>query len=214
MKFIYLFCLLGIMSIISGCATTANSSFAYYEIGLKGVERPLQAKEKYGEQKITAVQDAGISKDQFEDDVIKILWSPTASQITFNLTNKTPRTIKIIWDDAAYIDINGVGHRVMHEGVIYSDRNNPQPPSIVVRNGTLDDLVFPTDNVFYFPGGGWHESPLFPRIVINELELKYRNELYKGKTFQILLPLQIEDNVNEYIFTFEIKDVRLESGKL
>ncbi|GAI08971.1 unnamed protein product, partial [marine sediment metagenome] len=34
-------------------------------------------------------------------------------------------------------------------------------------------------------------------------ELKAKAEKYIGKTIQVLLPLQIEDVVNEYIFIFK-----------
>ena len=108
---------------------------AYYDIGLTEVERPALAKERYGEQKITKAREEGVEKYYFEDELVKILWLPSSSNVSFNLTNKTDHSIKIIWDEAVYVDTIGVSHRVMHSGVKYMDRSNSQPPSVVVRKG-------------------------------------------------------------------------------
>ena len=100
--------------------------------------------------------------------------------------------------------------RVMHSGVKYIDRNNPQPPTTVVRGATISDLVFPTDNVYWVSGryGGWREKPLFPSLSpVSPEELLAQAKQYVGKTVQVLLPLQIEDVINEYIFAFKINDV-------
>lgn len=195
-----------------GCTTYR----AYYDIGLKEVERPAQAKERYGAQKITQVEEGGMEKYYFEDDMVKIVWIPTASQVSFVLTNKTDHSIKIVWDEAAFVDENGVTHRVMHSGVKYIDRNNPQPPSIVVRKGSVSDLIIPTDNIYYWSGydSGWRKTPLFPTYsVVGDstaaTQLRSKSKKYIGKTIQVLLPLQIEDVVNEYIFTFEVKNVEV-----
>ena len=194
--------------LIAGCVP---AHWAHYDIGLYTVERPAQARERYGESKIMKVQEEGVEKYYFEDEMVKIIWIPTPFQISFILTNKTSHSIKILWDEAAYVDENGVSHRVMHSGVKYIDRNNPQPPTVVVRKGTVSDLVFPTDYVYYASGkyGGWRETPLFPNSGYDIEELKEKAEKYVGKTLQVLLPLQIEGVVNEYIFSFKINSVKV-----
>jgi hypothetical protein len=202
--------LAGLIIFIAGCATFQTFQ-ALYDIGLYEVERPTQAKERYGESKITKVQEEGVEKYYFEDDMVKIVWIPTPYQISFVLTNKTDHSIKIVWDEAAYVDENGVSHRVMHEGVKYIDRNNPQPPTVVVRKGTIVDSIFPTDYVYYVSGeyGGWREKPLFPTFGYTAEGIRDKAEQYVGKTIQVLLPLQIEGVVNEYIFSFKINKVEV-----
>jgi len=196
-----------VMAFLAGCAAFRAS----YDIRLTEVERPAQAKQRYGEQKITQIEEEGVNKYYFEDEMVKIVWIPTSSHVSFILTNKTNHSIKIVWDEAAFVDENGVSHRVMHSGVKYIDRNNPQPPSVVVRNGTITDLVIPTDNIHYVSGqyGYWKKVPLFPVSSVNAEKLRSRSQIYIGKTIQVLLPLQIEDVVNEYIFTFEINCVTI-----
>ena len=187
-----------------------------YTIELAQVERPVAAKERYGKQKITRVEEEGTAKYSFEDEMVRIVWLPTDFEISFALTNKTDHSIKIIWDEAAYVGIDGISERVIHAGVKYTDRNNSQPPTVVIRKGTVTDLIIPSDNIYYVSGryGGWEELPLLPDVKApNVEELKSKAEKYIGKTIQVLLPLQIEDIVNEYIFIFEVQNVEAKLNK-
>ncbi|MEX0719954.1 MAG: hypothetical protein WD059_04745 [Balneolaceae bacterium] len=99
------------------------------------------------------------AKYVYQDSSLSIVWIPHVSKFYFELENKTNHSMKVVWDEAAFVDPNGRSMRVMHSGVKYSDRENSQPSSIVVRGGSLSDLVFPTDYVSYASGqyGGWRE---------------------------------------------------------
>jgi hypothetical protein len=140
----------------------------------------------------------------YEDSVIKIDWDYAESQIGFNLTNKSDQTLKVIWDDAAYISITNESGRIFHKGIKYIDRENPQPPTSVYKNTTLSDLVAPTSNVHYVTGqyGGWRSDPIIP---INHFAFSSKieyNELLIGKTIRVVLPLKMEERTLEYSFNF------------
>ena len=126
---------------------------------------------------------------QFEDALIKSQFYVGNTSISIILQNKTSYTMKINWDNAAFIDENGISKRVIHEGVKLSDKNSPQAPSIIVRNGKISDSITPSDNIYYTSGeyGGWNYS-----------------NLTKGKNVNIslLLPIEIEGVANDYIFNF------------
>jgi len=150
--------------------------------------------------------------------MVRVLWFPTARNVAFVLNNKTDYSIRVVWNDAAFVDTGGVSHRVMHEGVKYADRNNPQPPSVIVRRGTVRDFVLPTTNVYWREGfysryssipGSWEHTPLLPISGSDRYKLKSEADGLVGKTYQVLLPLQIEDVVNDYIFIFRIDRVEL-----
>ena len=196
---------------LMGCATVPTYT-ASYDIALREVERPSQAKVRYGEPKITPIQEDGLQKYYFEDDLIKILFFTSTIQIEFVLTNKTDHSIKIVWDEASFVDEKGVGHRVVHGGTKLIDRNGPQPPTVVVRKGTIADLVYPSDYVDW-TGSSWHHRPILPNYgeTIPGILEKEANAVI-GKTIQVLLPLQIEDVVNEYIFSFAIDKVLIKEG--
>jgi hypothetical protein len=139
--------------------------------------------------------------------MIKIVWLPLSTQFVFRMHNKTDHSIRIIWDEAVYVNVNGSSGRVTHAGVKYTDRNNPQPPTVVVKNANIDDIIIPADNIYYVPGqyGGWRTRPMFPNRANTQEESNALREQYIGKEVRVLLPLEIQGTINEYIFTFKIE---------
>lgn len=188
--------------------TSCMTYQGFYNVELQNVERPENAKERYSESKIVNFEEEGKTKYSYEDDMIKIVWLPLSTQFGFTLQNKTDHSIKIIWDEAVYVDPNGSSGRVMHAGVKYIDRNNPQPPTVIVKNANIDDMIVPTDNIYYVSGqyGGWRTKPMLPNRANTQEELNALTQQYIGKEVRVLLPLEIQGTVNEYIFTFKVED--------
>jgi hypothetical protein len=86
-----------------------------------------------------------------------------------SVRNKSEHSIKLVWDEASYIDYDGDLTKVMHEGVKYIDRNSAQSPSVIPAKQRLADVVYPNDRVSYREGyygryysrpGGWQHAPL------------------------------------------------------
>lgn len=190
--------------LMTGCMTYTG----IYKVGLQEVESPKNIKEQFGETKVVNFQDQGVTKYSYEDGLIKIVWLPLSTQFSFNLTNKSDHSIKIIWDEVAYVNENGSSQKVFHSGVKYIDRNNSQPPTTIVKGANIDDLIMPTDNVYFVSGqyGGWQELPLFKNRASTPEELNTLKSSYVGKVVKILLPIKIEETTNEYLFTFKIED--------
>ena len=139
----------------------------------------------------------------WEDANIKISFTVTQSQIQFDLRNKTEEPIKIDWNQVSYVDVLGDSHRVMHKGVKLADRENSQPPSTIPPTANISDMVYPTDYVHYSSGkyGGWSEEDMFPDAP--------KAKLYKGKSFSVFMPLEINGKTKNYFFRFIIDDVIL-----
>jgi hypothetical protein len=196
------------IAFIATMFTSCMTYQGFYNVGLQEVERPENAKERYGESKIVNFEEEGKTKYSYEDDMIKIVWLPLSTQFGFTLKNKTDHSIKIIWDEAVYVDQNGSSGRVMHSGVKYIDRSNPQPPTVIVKNANIDDMIVPTDNIYYVSGqyGGWRTKPMFPNRASTQEELNTLTQKYIGKEVKVLLPLKIQETINEYIFTFKVED--------
>lgn len=198
-----------LLTVLTGCAHPVVT----YQFGLTEVERPADAVERYGDSQISLVTEEGVNKQEFEDEFVRIVWAPASDRIAFRLHNKTDHSIRVIWDDAIYVGPEGESHRVMHSGVKYSERNNPQPPSIVARRGMLTDVIIPTSNVKYMSSIGWYLTPLMPlsKAPIHGADAMRRDaERHVGRSFQVILPLAIQDVINEYIFSFEIEGVSVE----
>jgi hypothetical protein len=197
--------------IIVGLTTMMTSCMSYsgvYKVGLQEVESPKNSREQFGETKVVNFQDKGVTKYSYEDNLIKIVWLPLKTQFSFSLNNKSEHSMKIIWDEAVYVNENGSSQKVFHSGVKYTERNNMQPPTTIIKGAKIDDLVIPTENVYYISGqyGGWRESPLFKSSAMTAKELDDLKSLYVGKVVKISLPIKIEETTNEYLFTFKIED--------
>ncbi len=201
-----------------GCAASVMH-YLQYDIVLEEVERPPEAKERYREQKISIAEEKGY-KYMFEDEMIKILWMPSSTELRFLLENKINHSIKIIWNEAAYVCEKGKSHRVMHNGVEYIDRNNPQRSSVVVGKGVITDFICPADYANYtydswvespLQAGGWIVKPLLPNSQEGGDPQKFLNSgtNYINKTMQVLLPIRLEEATYNYVFTFKVKDVNL-----
>lgn len=178
-----------------------------YNTSLVSVESPADAKIKYGETKIVnTIGEDGISKYTYEDDYINIVWYIGRTQLNFFLTNKSGYSIKLPWDDMAYVDEDGKTMRVIHSGIRLVDRNAAQATTVIPKNATLNDILIPSENIYYISGefGGWRESPLFPKYSSQE---EANNSPVLGKTVRIIFPIIIQDVQNEYIFEFSVDSV-------
>jgi hypothetical protein len=194
--------------------TIANAS---YDISLISVERYIGTEKLYGEQRIEEVLEEGISRFYFEDEMVKIKWFPRPDDIVFVLNNKVDGPVKIVWNEAKFIDEKGVSHRLIHSGIGYEERNYSQPPTIIVGKGAIEDFVHPADYFQREEGGGrrsskqqgyWRRVPFMPtQIKGTAEELRAKTEPFVGKTFQVILALQINDVPNNYVCTFKINKV-------
>lgn len=173
-----------------------NISIAKIEVQFKEGEYPA----KYNFILIKPKENRELS---FDDNTIRILFSISKKQISFVLQNKTDQPIKIDWNQVSYVDVLGESHRVMHSGSRYIERDKPQAPTIIPPTARIQDIVFPTDYVYYTSGkyGGWTEIPLFPEAP--------KAKLFKGKTISVFMPLDIGGVAKNYLFTFKIEGVEM-----
>ncbi len=192
------------------------TAYVRYDIGLDEVDRPASAQERYGESVIDKREKDGVERYYFEDNLVQILWLVTTYKADFLLTNRTDHSIKIIWDEAAFIDLSGASHRVLHSGVRYLDKGSPQARSVVAKGASLSDVVIPADYVEW-GYSRWVNKPLVspatrsvqatadPERTRTGLAREARQRI--GQQMRILLPIEIEGIVNEYTFTFSVRRV-------
>jgi hypothetical protein len=167
---------------------------------LSNVEKPANPEIRYGETTVIPSEDA-VSKFSYKDNVIDILIFGVRDGFDFVLQNISGSTIKIIWDEAVFVNFDGSTEKVMHKGTKYAERNESQPPTTIIKNAKWEDSVTPTHLVYYNEGSkyikaGWDTHKIYP----------YENALDPGQ-LMLMLPIQIKDVVNEYIFVFDVKYV-------
>jgi hypothetical protein len=192
--------------LVIGCSTYR----ADYDIGLTSVDRPAEIQKKYGSYDVTKVKEVGSDISSFEDGLVRIVWTPSAYDAVFILTNKTNQPIKILWDNAVFVDEDGTNHRVVHGDVNHTEASEFQKPALIEPNGTYKDAIFPAGS-FVYRSGNWHKKPLFPTISVSRQANSMEEEAseYVGKSFQIILPLEVDNAAHEYIFTFKVSNVEV-----
>jgi hypothetical protein len=186
-----------------------------YDYGLSEVVRPAKARERYGPQRITSVADTGIAKYLFEDDLVRVIIYPSHDRIHFSLANKTTHSVKIAWNESAFVGVDGTSQPVMHVGVRYTECAGQKAPSVIIQQGRIDDAAIPCKHVTYFSGtytGGWYITPLIPSshypAADTASQLDSARTRFVGQKIRFLLPIQVEDVTNDYLFTFEVKSVK------
>ena len=172
-----------------------------YKTALIKVEKPEDATNRYGETKV--IQDAGVDKYSYNDSIIDITIFGTKEQFGFILKNISNHSLKIIWNEAAFVGLDGSTSKIMHVGTKYSQRESDQPATVVIKGAKIDDVATTTANVYYDEGvkigystigSGWKTKSMLP-------------EEYKGKEageIRLMLPIQVKDVVNEYTFVFRV----------
>ncbi len=172
-----------------------------YKTALMKVEKPEDATNRYGETKV--IQDAGVDKYSYNDSIIDITIFGTKEKFSFILKNISNHSLKIIWNEAAFVGLDGSTSKIMHVGTKFSQRESDQPATVVIKGAKIDDVATPTANVYYDEGvkigystigSGWKTKSMLP-------------EEYKGKEageIRLMLPIQVKDVVNEYTFIFRV----------
>lgn len=170
-----------------------------YRLSLTKVEKPEDSSDRYGETQV--VQDNGVDKYSYKDENIDILIFGTSEEFKFTLKNVSNHSLKLIWNEAAFVGLDGSSSKIMHVGIKYSQREADQPATTIIKGAKIEDLATPTANVYYDEGigttrigSGWKTKSMLPSS-------------YKGKEageIRLMLPIQIKDVVNEYTFVFKV----------
>lgn len=189
---------------VTSCYTVKNKYVAEYEFELSKVQKSVNNLSDK-----TEIQN--INNLQFSDSIISIKWEPSTKGYSFVLSNKSNGIITLDWNDVIYINTSGNSCKVIHQGVKYADRNNQLTSSKILPESKLDDIIIPSENVFWREGfysqygsisGGWEVNNIFPKEDYNLKSLENRISLFEKIDTKILLPIQSNNIVYNYIFSF------------
>ena len=155
-----------------------------------------------------SVLDNNISSStDYKDELLSVSWSIDRNKVNFSVKNNATGSIKILWDDMAFVGINGESHRVIHKGIKYSEKEKEQAPSIIARNAELHDLIIPADKIYYQKS--WEKWSAYP--FVDDFLYSPEDESTKhpnGKKIQVLLPVIVSEKRYEYLFEFEIESIK------
>ncbi|MCQ2166921.1 MAG: hypothetical protein MJY49_05800 [Bacteroidales bacterium] len=165
-----------------------------YFYSLSKVVKPRISSVRYGKTTEIKAEDF-LSKYLYEDNLISILWFVFDDRCQFSLKNKSGNTIKVVWDDATFIDENNSASKIYHSGIRLIDANKSQPSTSIPNGTELEDLVAPVSRLIY--SNGWDSLSLIKH------KNKYDEDLV-GKTIRVVLPIEVKGVINEYEFWFTI----------
>lgn len=223
-----------------GPPAVQKTAAAKYDISLIAVERgsdPINVQDRQFIYNV-AKDDAGSS---FEDERVAITWKPGPVAFGLKITNKTGSGIKVVWDEARFIDRgSNTAQRMLHSGFGYDERNLSQPPALVPAGGVLNDFMHPADNFRIVEndekGRGdrynyWVRAPFLPDQLREGSEerkakaepgrpgdlaktLRAQAEKFIGKTYSVILRLEINNTRLYYFSTFRIDGVRVTEAEV
>ena len=182
---------------------------ATYHVGLTRVDRDQVAEERFGEAEVVEVSEDNSVAFVLEDGLLRITWVVEEARLPFLLENKTDQPIRIIWDDAIFLDLNGAPHKVMHRDVRYEDRGETVGPTTIEPGEVREDFLLAIHLAYQLSDASWREDPFlkpYRRATREELEPARANV---GRTFVVVLPLEVQGDRHEYMFTFRVRDVEL-----
>lgn len=164
-----------------------------YVATLSKVEKPVNPATRYG--KTSVVEESGITKYSYIDKYIDILIFAESSRFSFRIKNVSENTIKLVWNEAVFVDSDGSTSKVMHVGTKYSEKDGDQPASTIIKGAMIDDIAAPTKNVRYSSVlKDWVIDPIFSTTYSKSLD-----------PVRLMLPIQVKDVINEYVFIFDVK---------
>ncbi len=153
----------------------------------------------------------------FEDDNVQFRFLPSPEKIWVSIRNKTDHEINLVRDKAEFINHLGESHRVVYghnfvnEISLYADNSMYAPPMRIDPGSEITGNVWINiwldysmmksrrsnrSDIAYFM------QPFFPRY-----SFEGRGEDLKDSTFKLILPIDFDGSISNYMFTFMINDV-------
>lgn len=151
--------------------------------------------------------EVSASRNTYSDDIIDVAMSFGDESISFTMVNNSNSSIKILWDDAAYMDQYGDAHRIIHTGVRLVDKEKAQVPSIIPRGAKLNDGVVPA-NLVNLIAGNWVYEPL-SKLRMFDSRKEADEAVSNFNPVRLLLPIETNGVRYEYTYTFENKDAKV-----
>jgi len=189
-------------------STTACTTLVYdarYDIDLSAVAR----RERGGDTK----RFGDVRGHVFEDEFIKITWTPFDTQLGMILVNKSDSAQSVLWDEISYLGPDGKSDRVVHNGIEVAGAAVRMPPTVVAPHDTLLDLIEPTRHISlarYGVAGGRRDMPLIG-VTHGTSAAKVQSQMVHG-TIQLLVPIAANGTIHEYLFQFSVKGTVAPSG--
>ncbi len=143
----------------------------------------------------------------FEDNSIKVGFVFEQKMLSFGITNLTGKVTTIHWEQAS-LAIDNKSKRVLHMGILYRNRDQPQSPTTIPPHGNISDFVLPASNLYVTQRGNMEIIDLLPTRDMNKQQWQDLIFAHKNTEITFFLPVDFDGQKTNYLFKFRITDVR------
>lgn len=215
---IFVICLV-LFACASSGNVTSDTTFldVTYDAALTQVERPESVEERYGDYEVVERDTTEGQKYVYNDDLITAGFLLQQKSILVVAENKAEHSIQIRLGEGAFVGLDGSSQRLLTGEMSYMERNDAPPPVVVPSGASSSMSIIPASNVaresvdpILSPGSVIRDSTV---SVERDTAYNAMTELAReniDKTFSLLIPIEIQGTVNEYTFTFKVRDFATE----
>lgn len=190
-------------SVLGACAPVTAGPEATADIRLSEVRRPEDVRDRWGEYEIREAEEEGYV---YEDSLVRVTAVPTDPSFNMVIENKTNHSLQLIWDRMSFVGPNGVASPVTSGETRVMNVGESQTPTPIPAHSKVGIVAIPNSQISQ-DGYGADVNPIYP--VSDSLEF----EEAKGDSLRLIVPLQVEDTVNEFTFVFSVRDIWLEGRR-
>ena len=200
------FYLLAALLLAAGCAVPVYQATDTEEY----LQKHYYTAELFGSEPARDIQsllgNEGQPVQAYEDSLILIVWEMGWDRLSFQLQNKTAASMKLPWDEMAYVNVNGISERVMHENMLFMDRGSVQPAAVIPRRGQIVNGIIPLSHVVSGSSGPSVRSMFRPGYKYEGTASDAQKNV--GQKVSVLFPVESQGQTHEYMFHFVVTKVK------
>lgn len=147
----------------------------------------------------------------FSDENFSFLFEMGKS-LQLDITNKTPKTVKVIWDESVFIFNNGVSDKIVTGSTKVADRTRSITSSIIPSKSRLNEALIPLSKINIGSRGYYSYDSLMPYRMPTTANWEEVDELrdivqkLEGADLpDVLLTIEVDGKKTEYFFDFYIE---------
>jgi len=163
---------------------------------------------RWGDYEVTEQDTTKGTKYVYEDSLVAAGILVSNKAFLANIENKSEHTIQVQLPDAIYVSPDGSTKRLVTGEMSYNERNDAPPALRIPRNASSSTMLIPADRLEMGEYGLNVEQLFPPNQVAGQDDVEAVKENV-GKTFRLVLPIDVEGTMNEYTFHFEVLGARI-----
>ena len=202
MKRLTIFTLCLLLSLVIGCTSSRYTSYKYtvsQGFALSSITRDKEV-------------TLPITDNVCYDNGLRFITFFDGIKTALSIQNNSGNSVKILWDDGALIDQENFAHRIVHAGISITDKEKAQVPSVIPNDSLIEDTIYAADCLKWNAGkGSWDYLPIvWDKEFTNEADA---NQYIRNMApVKLMLPIETDGRVTEYLITFNEKDSKLTSS--